>query len=333
MNMSNASHAAQQETQLLNSLFGEEAHSTLQQGLHPPGSDHDEQGESLGSEDSLRSDDSGSVRSHMQQDDVARPLRTQRRPRAREEGSRQVRARNGPTIRRDRRGGCMSNNILQSAFGTTAALFEEDEEDDDLQDGALDHNNESEDDALSTSNPTELNEDVEEQIFNVPGVSCVGCTLDPARLAPINAFIESNAATKHSEALWRTAECLYRQTVVEPCRRERSNAPEWTWQEIQNHYLGHVVSSRLCRLQTLREMAAMRRVLVSQMIVANDESGSQEIDKGTLEQYLKVVSTESREHALLNSTEARNSNAANTASRYGSSIVPMNNNAAASDEI
>lgn len=329
MNMSSASHAAQQESHLLNSLFGEP-----QAGA----SDQPEDGETLGSNDSPRSlegedDEFVAPSSELSSNDGSEPRRYSSGHSTRQVRQRtnRTRSRTSSAPHRDRRGHCISSSILSSAFGTTIANFDSSTLDDQESDeGSSEHELDEE-----HADP-HADDDVERHVFNVPGVSCVGCTLDPARLAPINAFIDSNAASKQSEALWRTAESLYRSTVIMPCRRERSNAPEWTWQEIRTHYLEHVVSSKLCRLQTCRELAAMRRVLVSQMIVANDENGSQEIDKPTLEQYLKVVTTESREHALLSSAENSSRSATTANSRHGSSIVPMTNAgpaASSTDEI
>jgi len=229
--------------------------------------------------------------------------------------------------RSDARGRAVSSMIFSNAFGLdNVASCEMHDEDGEVGD---DEEEDAEDvDEFDNEEHAEGadQQEIEQSLFRVAGVTCVGCALDPSRLAKVDQFVVGNAATKQSDALWRLAEAVYQTSVVKPCRRERSVAPVWTWQEIRSHYLEHVVSDKLVRLQTCREMGAMRRILVSQMVAVNDETGAQELDKGILDQYLKVVTTESREHALLTSAEnAQQKAAATSNSRYGSSIVPTNN--------
>ena len=68
----------------------------------------------------------------------------------------------------------------------------------------------------------------------------------------------------------------------------------------------------------------MRRILISQMVAVNDETGAQELDKNILDQYMKVVTTESLEHTLLVSAENAQNKSAAAGNKYGSSIVPSN---------
>lgn len=379
MTMSSAAHAAQQETQLMESLFGmpssssnsmnpalQDAHASENEG---------EDGVSLGSRDT--SDNSNTDDEADEADEDDRQDRRDRRGRRgqneeaadanddvvhlananvynrrRNVASRSSQASNSHRrvrARLDPRGRAISSMIFNNAFGFNNVSTSEmhDDRDDhaehpqeDPQDHHDHHDHAGDMDDFSDDNDAEANtngqpladhndsteQDVEQSLFRVAGVPCVGCALDPSRLAKVNQFVIENAANKQSDALWRLAEGVYNATVVKPCQRERSAAPIWSWQDIRSHYLEHVVNDKLVRLQTCRELGAMRRILVSQMVAVNDETGAQELDKNILDQYMKVVTTESREHALLTSAENAQLKAGTASnSKYGSSIVPTTN--------
>lgn len=363
--MSSAAHAAQQEAQIMESLFGVPSNAAGAAGcsnIAPPiggggmdkGSD---EGESLGSQDSTHDSededeeprrvdnrhnngDSGVINLSEARPGGSSDRGVRRAPSGSSHASRRVRPRSDP------RGRALSSMIFNNAFGVGNVAStqlhaetgeEDDEEEEDGGRGVHDaglYNDGAEDvDEFVDDEPDDRanDNDIEQSLFRVAGVQCVGCALDPYRLAKVDQFVLGNAAHKQSDALWRLAEGVYEATVVKPCRRERSVAPNWTWQDIRSHYLEHVVSDKLVRLQTCRELGAMRRILVSQMVAVNDETGAQELDKTVLEQYMKVVTTESREHSLLTSAENAQQKAASGNSKYGSSIVPTGN--AASDDL
>jgi len=354
MNMSSAAHAAQQEAQIMDSLFGVSNTGTNATNLASAvgathgggggGGGSDDEGESLGSRDSTHDseEDDGrrGVASQEEPDnDVvnlseARPSVSARGARRAQSGSSHASRRVRPRL--DARGRALSSMIFSNAFGvpnvTTTQMHDSlYNEGDDEREGASEEGTGAEEefnDFVDNDEDHAANDnDIEQSLFRVAGVQCVGCALDPSRLAKVDQFVFGNAAHKQSDALWRLAEGVYEATVVKPCRRERSVAPNWTWQDIRSHYLEHVVNDKLARLQTCRELGAMRRILISQMVAVNDETGAQELDKGILEQYMKVVTTESREHSLLTTAEnAQNKAAAAGTSKYGSSIVPSTSN-------
>lgn len=174
--------------------------------------------------------------------------------------------------------------------------------------------------------------DVETAVFDVPGVRCVGCALDPARLRAVDTFVSDNLQTKDDDALWRIAASVYKRTVVDVCRLERASAPAWHWADVRKHYLEHVVSTKMSRVQMCRELRAIRNVLVSQMVTTNDETGTSEIDKNVFDMYLKATAAESREHSAL--VSAHNASASRSAiARNGSALVPTrDSDANATDE-
>jgi hypothetical protein len=164
----------------------------------------------------------------------------------------------------------------------------------------------------------------ETALFHVPGVHCIGCVLPPERLAPVDTFVLENAMSKTGEALWRLAAHVYQATVTRPCQIEQSSAPDWGWVDLRDHYEQHVVHPKLFRVQACREMREMRSVLAASMVVVNDENGTRELDKTSLEQYLKVEAAESREYALIVSNDAATARAtAGTAAKGGSALVPQ----------
>ena len=183
---------------------------------------------------------------------------------------------------------------------------------------------ESADDAMSTvSNGSQARRQAEQSLFHIPGVHCVGCILPPARLEAVDSFVLDNAANKQGDILWRSAAHVYEETVVRPCRREQSSAPDWQWTELREHYEQHVVHPKLFRVQACREMREIRAVLTEQMIIQNDETGTRELDKASVEQYLKVETAESKEYALLANIDAANTRtAAASVGKGGSALVP-----------
>lgn len=146
----------------------------------------------------------------------------------------------------------------------------------------------------------------ERLFFDVPGVQCVGCNLDVRVTNDVDRFVSENYARKQPFALWRMASLYYDRKWRIPSEREGMFAPRWFAEDIQLHYEYHCISTRLARTDMCRGLRGLRNVMLMRML-REDASGtgdSFETDKTSVENYLKIVAAESREHDRLQALDA-----------------------------
>ena len=152
------------------------------------------------------------------------------------------------------------------------------------------------DDALSVTS-TEKRE-AHKRAFPVSGVNCVGCAL-PAKVFPVNDFIQKNMASMSELALFKMAAMVYLNKVAEPAEEEGVTVPPWHWKDIRAHYTLHAVDPKFQRFENIRTLGAMRKTLELQLLRRDAESGEQSLDKQNAEQILKIITASSRELTLL----------------------------------
>lgn len=141
-----------------------------------------------------------------------------------------------------------------------------------------------------------------DQIFPTAGVRCVGCNICDSILK-VDAFIDNNYMRMGEEALYRLAATHYKEKIVAPVVAEGNSAPDWNWQEIQQHYTFHTVNHKLKRKGMINDLTAMRSILKDSMVRITDSDGKEEkdIDGAKADRYLKIVAAESKERQLLES--------------------------------
>lgn len=166
----------------------------------------------------------------------------------------------------------------------------------------------------------------ERLFFDVPGVQCVGCNLDVRVTNDVDRFVSENYARKQPFALWRMASLYYDRKWRIPSEREGMFAPRWFAEDIQLHYEHHCISTRLARTDMCRGLRGLRNVMLMRML-REDASGtgdSFETDKTSVENYLKIVAAESREHDRLQALDAPARGGKGPSA--GSSYVPIKKN-------
>ena len=152
------------------------------------------------------------------------------------------------------------------------------------------------DDALSVASADKRA--AHSRAFPVSGVHCVGCAL-PAKIAPVNEFIQKNMASMSELALFKMAAMVYINKVAEPAEEEGVSVPPWHWKDIRAHFTLHAVDPRMQRFENVRTLASMRKTLELQLLRRDADSGEQCLDKSHAEQILKVITASSRELTLL----------------------------------
>ena len=133
--------------------------------------------------------------------------------------------------------------------------------------------------------------------FPVRGVSCIGCSAERAIVNRVDDFIKTNGPKMQEDALFRTASVFWRTTVVEPARREGVCIPCWEWKDLRSHYQFHVSDVTIQRLDMVRQLANMRKMLELQMVKTED--GARAVDPKSFDMMLKVTDRESKELELL----------------------------------
>ena len=152
------------------------------------------------------------------------------------------------------------------------------------------------DDALSVTSTAKRA--AHARAFPVSGVHCVGCAL-PAKVSPVNDFIQKNMASMSELALFKMAAMVYLNKVAEPAQEEGVTVPPWHWKDIRAHYTLHAVDPKFQRFENIRTLGAMRKTLELQLLRRDAESGEQSLDKQNAEQILKIITASSRELTLL----------------------------------
>lgn len=164
----------------------------------------------------------------------------------------------------------------------------------------------------------------ERRFFDVPGITCVGCNLDVKVSSDVDKFVEANCTRKQPAALWRLTSQYYDTRWRANSTREGICAPRWSCLDIQMHYEHHALLSRLSRVDMARCLRGMRHVVASRMLREGDEEsngGALDADKTSVENYIKIVAAESREHDRLNTMDAPAARSKSGAA--GSSYVPI----------
>lgn len=133
--------------------------------------------------------------------------------------------------------------------------------------------------------------------FPVRGVTCIGCSAERAIVNRVDDFIKTNGPKMQEDALFRTASVFWRTTVVEPARREGVCIPCWEWKDLRSHYQFHVSDVTIQRLDMVRQLANMRKMLELQMVKTED--GARAVDPKSFDMMLKVTDRESKELELL----------------------------------
>lgn len=117
------------------------------------------------------------------------------------------------------------------------------------------------------------------------GVRCPACRRDP--IAPIvTSFVETHCATTRPDALWRLAASL-----------AADHGVRWSAAAIQTHYEQHAVNVRLAVTYTLRELRAIRTLLVATL--ERVEEANSVTDASSLGLLLRVGQLEEKQKALL----------------------------------
>ena len=141
--------------------------------------------------------------------------------------------------------------------------------------------------------------ELQERIFPVPGLRCVLCSL-AHRIQPVEAFIDENATRLETSALFRFAALVFKEKVKDPLEAEGASVPEVTYEVVANHFNMHCAHPKLQRCVKVKHLAAMREKISDRLVrYEEDGTGAGELDKNSVDLWLKVAAMESRERTLL----------------------------------
>lgn len=134
--------------------------------------------------------------------------------------------------------------------------------------------------------------------FPVRGVTCIGCAAERDIVAKVDEFVKKNSSKMQEDALYRTAAVYWRNTVVQPARKEGVAIAEWPWKEIRSHYQLHVCDAYIQRMDCCRQLASVRKML--ELALVRREGERSVMDHKNTDLLLKVIAMQSKELTLLN---------------------------------
>ena len=133
--------------------------------------------------------------------------------------------------------------------------------------------------------------------FPVRGVTCIGCSAEREIVEKVDNFVKKNAPKMQEDALFRTAAVFWKNTVVEPARREGVGIADWAWKDIRSHYQLHVCDASIQRMDCCRSLASVRKML--ELSIVKREGDQSLIDHKNADLLLKVIGMQSKELTLL----------------------------------
>lgn len=155
-------------------------------------------------------------------------------------------------------------------------------------------------------------------LFPVRGIECACCMLRD-RIAPVDAFVQTNLARMDEESLWRCAAHVYKREVASKAERVGLRAPRISWKTMKTHYEWHVLMRRVTLAHNVRTLRVLSERSVSEMMrvrpVDPDEADMPgfaggdpvrrqedlEIDAKRVDTYLRVLAQLDKEQEKLDS--------------------------------